>query len=53
MESISTIPVTMLVGLEDDLCLPELAYEQMLRIETRANFIRIEGVGHSVASVPG
>ena len=40
----------MIAGEKDPLCPPERAYDQSGRIQTMANFIKIEGLSHGVAS---
>ena len=50
MENISDVAVSMIVGENDSKCRPELALGLANRIPTMANFITLEGVGHSVLS---
>lgn len=50
-ENISRIPVSMISGSKDGLCPPSRAMILADQISTMANFIELEGKGHSIAGL--
>lgn len=51
MESIVHVPVTMIAGELDPLCPEYRAWEQIHRISTRANYVKLLNVTHGVGSL--
>lgn len=47
MESISRVGVSMMAGALDTLCPPERAWDQALRIPSFANYLLVDGKGHT------